>query len=887
MSLDAGTKLGRYEIRSKIGEGGMGEVYRAFDPNINRDVAIKILPVGFSADKDRLARFEQEAQAAGGLNHPNILIIHHIDTHDGAPYIVSELLEGETLRERMGGVALPQRKAIDYALQTAHGLAAAHEKGIVHRDLKPENLFITKDGRLKILDFGLAKLGGASDGTRSQTEVPTRRVNTEPGMVMGTIGYMSPEQLRGQPADHRSDIFSFGAILYEMLSGRRAFRGESTADTISAILREDPPDLSATNPSINPALERVVNHCLEKNPEERFHSARDLAFAVEALSGNAAIATSAATVLRSLPPAKRKTREFVAWSMAGLFLLAALVLGLLYLRRPAVVEPTISFVVALPKDAVEVTSPVISPDGRTLAFVATSPGKRLLYLRSLAAVEAQPLPGTDDARTPFWSPDGRFIGFFSNNKLKKIEASGGPVQTLCDAQSTYGGTWNSDGVILISLDTKGINRVPAGGGTPTPILRLDEARKELAQAWPFFLPDGKHFLYQSWNGRSDDSAIFVAALDGSDRKLLLKADSSPLYAVPGYLLFARGTVLTGQSFDTRTSQLSGEPFPVAEQIGYNSSNSYSNVSVSQNGAMAFLRGDVANRRLVWFDRSGKQHETVGPPGEVNDIVLSRDAKRLAMQRIDGGNSDIWLMDLARGVPSRFTFDAAVDDNPVWSPDGNQIVFSSGAANADVNFNLYRRVSNGVGTPELLLKSDLAKEATDWSSDGRFIVFQLYDPKTATDIWVLPLFGDGKPYPFLQTEFEESQGFFSPDGHWLAYTSNESGRNEVYVQTFPQTGGKWLISSGGGGQPHWRGDGKELFYVAPDRTLMSVDVNAAAATFETSAPKPLFATQVSAYNAPNRYVVTADGQRFLVNSAAGEVNQTPITVVLNWTGSLKR
>jgi serine/threonine protein kinase len=327
MTIAPGARLGRYEIRSKIGEGGMGEVYRAFDPQVNREVAIKVLPAGLSADKDRLARFEQEAQTAGALNHPNILVIHHIDTHDGAPYIVSELLEGETLRERMGGVALPQRKAIDYGLQIAHGLAAAHEKGIVHRDLKPENLFITKDGRLKILDFGLAKLSGAADGTRSQTEVPTRRVNTEPGMVMGTIGYMSPEQLRGQPADHRSDIFSFGAILYEMLSGRRAFRGESTADTISAILREDPPDLSGTNPSINPALERVVNHCLEKNPEERFHSARDLAFAVEALSGNAAASTSAATVLRSLPPPKRKTRELIAWSAAGLFLLAALVLG--------------------------------------------------------------------------------------------------------------------------------------------------------------------------------------------------------------------------------------------------------------------------------------------------------------------------------------------------------------------------------------------------------------------------------------------------------------------------------------------------------------------------------------------------------------------------------
>ena len=864
----------------------MGEVYRAFDPTVNREVAIKILPVGLSADKDRLARFEQEAQVAGALNHPNILVIHHIDTHDGAPYIVSELLEGETLRERMGGVALPQRKAIDYALQIAHGLSAAHEKGIVHRDLKPENLFITKDGRLKILDFGLAKLSGAVDGQQSQTEVPTRRVNTDPGMVMGTIGYMSPEQLRGQPADHRSDIFSFGAILYEMLAGRRAFRGESTADTISAILREDPPDLSGTNPSINPALERVVNHCLEKSPEERFHSARDLAFAVEALSGNTAVSTSAATILRSLPPAKRKTRELIAWSAAGLFLITAVVLAWLYFRRPAPVELPTTFVVAMPKEAIEVSSPVISPDGRTLAFAATSHGKRSLYLRSLASLEAQPLPGTDEASAPFWSPDNRYIGFFANNKLKKIDVSGGPAQTLCDAPSSYGGTWNADGVILISLDTKGINRVSASGGTTTPVLRLDESRKELAQAWPLFLPDGRHFLYQSWTGRSEDSAIWVAALDGSDRKLILKADSSPTYASPGYLLFAVGTTLTGQSFDARTLQLGGEPFPIIEAIGYNDSNSYANVAVSQNGTMVYLGGEASKRQLTWFDRSGKQQETVGPSGDINDIVLSRDGKRLSMQRLDGGNSDIWLMDLTRGVPSRFTFDPASDDDPVWSPDGSQVVFSSAAEKGDITLNLYRKVSSGAGTPELFFKSDVTKESTDWSNDGRFIVFQAYYPKTESDLWVLPLFGDGKPYPFLQTEFIETQGFFSPDGHWLAYTSNESGRNEVYVQTFPQSGGKWLISSGGGAQPHWRGDGKELFYMAPDRTLMAVEVNTVS-TFETSAPKPLFATQVSGYNAPNRYVVSADGQRFLVNSPAGELNQTPITVVLNWTSTLKR
>lgn len=882
-TISVETIIAQYRIVAKIGEGGMGEVYRARDTKLGRDVAIKVLPAAFSADTERLRRFEQEAQAAGALNHPNVLVIYHIDTHDGAPYIVSELLEGETLRERLSGKSLPQRKAIDYALQTAHGLAAAHEKGIVHRDLKPENLFVTKDGRVKILDFGLAKLTGAADGTQSQTEVPTRRIDTDPGVVMGTIGYMSPEQLRGRVADHRSDIFSFGAILYEMLSGNRAFRGESTADMMSAILREDPPDLSSTNKNIAPALERVVNHCLEKNPEERFHSASDLAFAIEALSGSAGVSGATTSILSSLPSSKRKRRELLAWGLAGLLLIASTALAILYFRRAPADERPVQFVIAMPENAAEVSSPVISPDGRTVAFLATSDGKRFLFTRPLGSLEAQRLAGTDEATNPFWSPDSRYLGFFSNNKLKKIEAGGGPAQTLCDAPTAVGGAWNQDGVILISQDTKGIGRVSAAGGTLTPVTKLDESRKELAQAWPNFLPDGRHFLYQSWNGRSDDSAIFVSSIDGSDRQLLLKADSSPLYAPPGYLLFARGSTLMAQSFDAGKLQLGGEPFPIAEQVTYNGANSYESVSVSGNGVMVFLSGGLSNRQLVWFDRTGKQLGPLGSPGAYNDIVLSPDGKRLAMQRLVDGNSDVWLMDLERGVPSRFTFDSTAEDNPVWSPDGNRIVFSSGGESL---FDLYRKVSSGAGNQELLLKTDVGKEATDWSSDGRFIIFTAYGLKTSADLWILPLPGDAKPYPFLETEFVEEQGHFSPDGRWVAYASNESGRSEVYVQSFPQTGGKWLISTGGGAQPHWRSDGKELFYIAPDKVLMAVAVNATS-TFETAAPAPLFKTQVSGYSAPNRYVVTADGRRFLINGPAEEVSKTPITVTLNWTAALKK
>jgi len=874
-----GEKIGRYQIRGKIGEGGMGEVYVARDDQISRDVAIKVLPAAFSADAERLRRFEQEAQAAGSLNHPNILVVYDIGTHDGAPYVVSELLDGETLRERMAGSALPQRKAIDYALQIAHGLAAAHEKGIIHRDLKPENLFITKDGRVKILDFGLAKLTRV-DGDQSQTDIPTRRVDTDPGVVMGTIGYISPEQLRSKPADHRSDIFSFGAILYEMLSGRRAFRGESTADTMSAILREDPPDLSGTNKLINPALERVVNHCLEKNPEERFNSARDLAFSIEALSGSTNVSSS--MIIGERPAARRQLLAFLPWAIAGLFLLAALTLAFLYFRRAPADQRPVRFTISMPEKVTEIFGPVVSPDGRTIAFLATLEGKRFIYVRPLDSVAAHRLNGTEDAYLPFWSPDSRYLGFFSDNKLKKIEVSGGPAQIVCDARLSAGGSWNRDGVIIFGQDTHGMQRVSAAGGSPTLILKLDESRKEVIQAYPSFLPDGRHFLYQSWNGRSEDATIYVASLDGGERKPLVKFESNAAYVAPGYLLFARNTTLMAQSFDAAKLQLSGEPFPVVEQVAFSVASGYSNFSVSDNGTLIYWNGTPYNRQLVWFDRDGKQLNVVGSPGGYNDVVLSPDEKRAALQRDDSTNSDIWMMDLERGVPVRFTFSSELDDDPAWSPDGSSIVFNGERRGVR---GLYRKVSSGAGNEELLLKADVVTNGTDWSADGKFIIFESSDTQTGANLWVLPLFGDIKPYVVLQTEFNESHGRFSPDNRWLAYVSNESGRNEVYVQSFPPSGGKWQVSTTGGAQPHWRSDGKELFYITPERKLMAVDVNPQQ-TFEVGAPKLLFQTTVARYEAPNRYAVSRDGQRFLINSAVEEVSHT-MTVVLNWTGELKR
>jgi serine/threonine protein kinase len=877
--IEAGTKLGRYEIRAKLGEGGMGEVYRAYDEAMHREVAIKVLPAGLSADKDRLTRFEQEAHTAGSLNHPNILVVHHIETHDGAPYIVSELLEGETLRDRMGGVALPQRKAIDYALQIAQGLAAAHEKGIVHRDLKPENVFITKDGRVKILDFGLAKLTGA-DGTQAQTEVPTRRVNTDPGMVMGTIGYMSPEQVRGKPTDHRSDVFSFGAILYEMLSGRRAFRGESTADTISSILREDPPDLSTTNRGINPALERIVNHCLEKNPEERFNSARDLAFALEALSGPATTSESTTTVLSALPISKRKRLEMIPWAIAGILLIACASLALLYFWPKPTDNRQTSFAIEMPEKVTELRTPAISPDGRMIVFTGMAEGKSALYLRTLDSINVQRLAGTDDGSDPFWSPDGRYIGFFGENKLKKVDVTGGMPQTICTATEAFGGTWNRDGVILFAMSGQGLHRVSAAGGESTVALALDTTQSEVDHDFPYFLPDGQHFLYYSFKGNRGAPEVFVGSLQG-DRKLLLRNNSNVAY-VNGYLLFARGFTLMAQAVDANKRELKGEPFTVMENVAFTPSSSYSHFSVSENGTLVFWQGNDVGRQLAWFDRIGKQISTAGPPGPYNDMVLSPDGNRAAVQRFDGGNSDLWIMDLIRGVPVRFTFSASIEDNPSWSADGNSLFYTSASEGKTV---FVKKNSSGAGNEEPVYESTNAiDDGTDISPDGKNLLFEVVGVKT--DVWVFPLDGSAKPYALFASEFAEFQAHFSPDGHWVAYASSESGRPEIYVQSFPPAGGKWQVSTGGGAQPHWRRDGEELYFIAPDRKLMAVEVKLGSA-FEMGTPAPLFQTQVSNFVSPNRYDVSADGQRFLVNSSVQEQSRAPIVIVLNWAAGLKK
>jgi len=868
----------------------MGEVWRARDPKLGRDVAIKLLPAALSADRDRLARFEQEAQTAGGLNHPNILVIHHIGTHESAPYIVSELLEGETLRERLADGALPQRKAIDYALQIAKGLAAAHDKGIVHRDLKPENLFVTEDGRVKILDFGLAKLTATIDGTRSQSEVPTRKVSTDPGTVMGTMPYMSPEQLKGQNIDNRSDIFSFGAVFYEMLSGKRAFSGKSQAETASAILREDPPDLSGTNKTISPALERVVRHCLEKNPAERFHSARDLAFAIENLSEYAITSGQTGTIPGLTKETDTYARTSVRWvnnarlwmATTGLLLLASLALALLYFNRSVSDTGAVRLAFTPPPElAFNDTLPdwaVISPDGQKLAFTATSAdGKNMLYVRDLASSEVKLVPGSENALNPFWSPDSRSVAFGSRGKLKRSDLTGANAQVLCDATRPVGGTWNRDGIIVFCPDFGSVLlQVSAQGGEPKPI--YSKPSEAVRDHFPCFLPDGRHFLFNRAPGGTEAWGIWVGSLDSPEVKQLA-ADTGTgvaVYAPPGWLIFLQNDALVAQAFDAAKLTSAGEPIPII--TGGTNLPGNKRFSVSDNGILVWQPQWQRDYQLVWFDRQGKQTGVIDPPKKVSngqDPYLSPDGKRLMIKR----DQNLWMIDLERGTGLRMT--STVTQMPVWSPDGNRIVFGGGGG-------LRIKATNGSSEEEVLLQRP--GFPASWSPDGRFIIFTWGGVQTRMDIWTVPTFGERKEYPLLTSPFDERTPQVSPNARWLAYSSDETGDYEIYVQSFSAEGklgsDKKRISTTGGRFPVWRHDGSELFFVAGDGSMMATTVRTGGNEFEFNAAKALFKTRMLWWNF-HEFDVSPDGKRFLIGTRIGEASGPLPTVILNWTALLKK
>ncbi|HKP69237.1 MAG TPA: protein kinase [Pyrinomonadaceae bacterium] len=901
MNLKEGTTLGRYEIRALLGAGGMGEVYRAYDPKIAREVAVKVLPADFASDSDRVERLEREAQAAGGLNHPNILGIYDIDSQDGTYFVVSELLVGEELRSRLNEGSIPLRKTIDYAQQIVSGLAAAHERGVIHRDLKPENLFITKDDRVKILDFGLAKLREAPTNPEG-SEDATKKALTDPGIVMGTVGYMSPEQVRGHAADQRSDIFSFGVILYEMLTGQRAFTGETVFDTMHSIVKEDVADFEVSGTRVSPAVEKVMRRCLEKNPDHRFHSAHDLGFALDAVASPTSSSGSglaiAAKALSEDEPAKQSTwTRYAAWGVAALCLIAAFAFASLYFRRERPRADTMRFAIPPPEKSLFSEGFALSPDGKSMAFVARGTlGETSLWVRSLSSVDAKQLPGTDGAVFPFWSPDGKTIGFFAGNKLRKIEASGGPPQSLADTTAdARGGAWSTDGTIIFSPNTLSpLMRISSSGGMPSEVTTLNAEIGQSSHRWPTMLPDGRHFLYFGRGGDIEKQGLYAASLDNPEPKFIVASQVSGTYAESngvGYLLFVRERVLMVQRFDPTKLELSGDAVPMVERIlafpGEVGPTAYVAVSAAA-GNLVYRTGDAQTTRLSWFDRGGKTLESITEPGGYHEPQLSRDGTKVLYSRNDPtGPQDVYLQDLVRGNTTRLTFDPAGDSTAVFSPDETQIVFFS---NRSAKTGLYRKASNGSGNDEELFIDNNGIYPNGWSADGKYILCDRNGgPRTKVDLWMVPIDG-GDPVMYLASEFEEGHAQFSPDGRWVAYTSNETGKTEVYIESFPRGNGKWQISTTGGDGVQWRSDGKELFYLAADNNLMAVTITVTSSGIDASRPAILFPTtapQGAITDDKNNFAVSPDGQKFLINTQANTTNAQPITLVLNWANEMKK
>jgi len=902
MAIPTGTRLGSYEILQPIGAGGMGEVYKASDTRLGRLVAIKVLPSQFSGQQEFKQRFEREAQAIAGLNHPNVCVLHDVGTHDDTPYLVMELLEGETLASRLARGPLPLEEALRVAIEISDALDKAHTLGITHRDLKPGNIMLTKSGS-KLMDFGLAKKRAPAEPS-SASNVPTGVGDlTQHGSIIGTVQYMAPEQVEGEEADARTDIFALSVVLYEMVTGKKAFSGKSQASLMASILQSQPPAMSSIEPLVPPSLQRVVEIGMAKEPRDRWQTAHDVTLQLKWIVEGGSQA--------GLPPPvahHRKHREWLAWVVAALALVAVGALAIPYVwKAPPDVRP-VRFSIypadgtVLGPDAAPIRPfPAISPDGRRIVYQAQEPNEPvMLWLRALDSVEAVPLPGTENASMPFWSPDSRYVGFTADRKLKKIEASGGPVQVLCDVTNAVEATWNRDGIILfadasgagVGSGNDGLQRVSDAGGKPVVVMPPAKDRQETTLRAPYFLPDGRHFLYLA----QLPNTIYVGSLDSTEPpKRLLAADSRAAYAPPGYLLFVQQGTLMGQRFDADTLELSGDTFPVAQNTRASTNNNgRAAFGVSDNGTLVYRTGDLlgtAGMRIVWLDREGKVTDSINQDQSADNRNprISPEEKRIAIERRTSQGclncSDIWILDLLRGANTRLTFGANEELLGAWSPDGSRILYR---ANTDGMSALYTKPASGVGAEELLLKLDEdISGASDWSPDGRYILYTVNDPSTGSDIWFLPLFGDRKPQPFAKTQFNQGTPRFSFDGRWVAYASSESGTNQVYVQSFPSGGQRVQISVDGGTNPRWRRDGKELYFTAGQRNLMAVELKASPSSLEPRVPRRLF--QFPAVSNPN-FAVTADGQRFLFGVAAttidNPVDDAPLTVILNWTSAVK-
>jgi eukaryotic-like serine/threonine-protein kinase len=888
LTLSAGSRLGPYEIVAPLGAGGMGEVYRAKDTRLERTVAVKVLSSRLSSTAEVRQRFEREAKTISQLSHPHICALYDVGNQDGLEFLVMEFLDGETLADRLARGPLPLEQAIRFGIDIADALDKAHRHGIVHRDLKPGNVMLTKSG-VKLLDFGLAKAIAPVTAPGSLTAFPTQAALTQEGAILGTFQYMAPEQLEGHEADARTDIFAFGVVLYEMTTGTKAFAGSTQASLIGSILHQQPPPITSIQPTTPPALDRIVQTCLAKDPEERWQSAadvkRELRWIVE---GSSAITTEPPR------PRLRERRAWIPWALTALAVLVAVGTVARYGSRAAPAPAPMRYSIVLP-DKSAVRAVAASPDGSRMVFVARdTSGKNLLWIRLRDSLALQALPGTENPSFPFWSPDSRSIGFFADGKLKRVEAAGGPPQTLCDAPINRGGTWNRDGVIVFApVSDSELYRVSSSGGRPTPLTRLDTSRGETSHRWPLFLPGGRRFLYLvasfARTGEQERMGVYVRSLDSNEEKFLVRANSSMAYSPPGYVLFYRERNLMASPFDLKGLRITGDPLPIAEEIQHYPQTYYAQFSVSENGVLVYQpRSSSGVSQLAWFDRTGTETGTLGVPANQSNPRISPDGKRVAVDIVDAqtGNNDIWIYDAAGGIPTRFTSDPAFDNQPIWSPDGRQIFFMSLRSKHP---DLYWKSASGAANEELILESDVAKYPTDWSPDRRLLMYRALDPKANFELWTMPVVGDRKPTPFIRANFGVSHGQFSPDGRWVAYNSNESGRWEIYVSSFPGPGGTWRISTAGGSEPRWRRDGKELFYLAPDGKLMGVGVKGGP-TFDADPAKPLFQTRLRQHVSSGdmfTYDVAADGQRFLLNTDVGEVTASPLTVVLNWAADLKK
>ncbi len=881
MPLERGLKLGPYEIEEAIGAGGMGEVYRAVDTRLDRTVAIKVLPGHMAENPELRQRLEREAKAVSSLTHPNVCALYDLGHHEGVDFLVMEFIDGETLAERLTRGPLPTAEVLKIGTQIADALEKAHRAGIIHRDLKPGNIMLTRDGA-KLLDFGLAKADAPSGSDPNLTVSPTvSQPLTAVGTVLGTYQYMAPEQLEGQEVDARTDIFAFGAVLYEMVTGTRAFSGGSQATLIGAILHQQPEPASSIQPMIPPALDRVIQTCLAKDPEDRLQTAHDVKLQLQWIQEGGSVAGLPAPVA-----ARRKSREKIAWAAAAAAALLAAVFAAGFVLRAPEPPRTMRFHIEAPPDLPFVGSPRISPDGTAIAFRATdTAGQTGIWLRSLDSLEPVRLTAVEGGQEfrPFWSPDSRHIGFFVAGKLKKIPVGGGPAQTIGDVPFGADGTWSTTGDILFDGGAGDpIQRVSASGGVPKPVLEIDVDKGLSAVMWPEFLPDGNKFLFVM-DDTDGERNIALGSLESKEYTVLGPTESRVQFVSPDRILYVSEDTLVVRPFDPSSGTFTGEPKPIADQVGANATG-LAHFSASRDGTPRLPSRGRRRPPLLWRDRSGHETGAVAAPAEYASFTLSPSGEWLLVDVADeqNGNRDVWIHDLERGVTSRFTFDPADDANTVWSPDGRQVVFSS---NREGSFDLYIKDASGAGEATLLLEDEYTVMACDWSRDGTHIAYMRLVPEQGFDIWALPVNGQGEPFPVVASQFFNARPSFSPDSKWITYQSDETGRDEIYVRPFPGPGGKWQVSKNGGEEPHWSADGREIFYLDPTGQLVSAPVTSGA-NFRAGQPATLFDASLFPAFQRNRLVVAPDGQRFLMLTPMESQSNPPTTVVLNWLEAIK-